>query len=217
MAAAVVGSLPYSLFASARSRGSLAPGSGARQDRRDDKREGSVRGMYSASSWIALAAATVAFCGAGLRNRRRNRAASDTDRTSSHSSTPTASSRIRAPIPSSAPKTIQAVAANHPAEILNTVPGVNVQMNSGQELLVAIRSPVLPAGAGQGSFLILENGIPTRAAGFGNVNALFEAAPRDRRGDRSRPRPRLGALRLQRRPRPHQRHRPEPGAQHGPR
>ncbi len=71
-------------------------------------------------------------------------------------------------------KQIQDVAANHPAEILNTVPGVNVQMNSGQELLVAIRSPVLPAGAGQGSFLILEDGVPTRAPGFGNVNALFE-------------------------------------------
>jgi outer membrane receptor protein involved in Fe transport len=69
---------------------------------------------------------------------------------------------------------IQSVAANHPAEILNTVPGVNVQMNSGQELLIAIRSPVLPAGAGQGSFLILENGIPIRAPAFGNVNALFE-------------------------------------------
>ncbi len=71
-------------------------------------------------------------------------------------------------------ETIAEVAANHPAEILNTIPGVNVQMNSGQELLVAIRSPVLPAGAGQGSFLILENGVPTRAAVFGNVNALFE-------------------------------------------
>ena len=47
-------------------------------------------------------------------------------------------------------------------------------MNSGQELLVAIRSPVLPAGAGQGSFLILEDGVPTRASGFGNVNGLFE-------------------------------------------
>lgn len=71
-------------------------------------------------------------------------------------------------------ETISGIAANHPAEILNTVPGVNVQMNSGQELLIAIRSPVLPAGAGQGSFLILENGAPTRAPGFGNVNALFE-------------------------------------------
>src|SRR6185503_829290 len=71
-------------------------------------------------------------------------------------------------------KAIEDVQANHPAEILNTVPGVNVQMNSGQELLISIRSPVLPAGAGQGSFLILEDGVPIRAPGFGNVNALFE-------------------------------------------
>jgi outer membrane receptor protein involved in Fe transport len=73
-----------------------------------------------------------------------------------------------------APEVIEETYANHPAEILNTVPGVNVQMNSGQELLIAIRSPVLPAGAGQGSFLLLENGTPTRASAFGNVNALFE-------------------------------------------
>jgi iron complex outermembrane recepter protein len=69
---------------------------------------------------------------------------------------------------------IGAINANTPGEILNTVPGVNVQMNSGQELLISIRSPVLPAGAGQGSFLILEDGVPTRASAFGNVNALFE-------------------------------------------
>lgn len=71
-------------------------------------------------------------------------------------------------------RTIDLTAADHPAEILNLVPGVNVQMNSGQEHLISIRSPVLTGGAGQGSFLILENGVPTRAAAFGNVNALFE-------------------------------------------
>jgi iron complex outermembrane recepter protein len=64
--------------------------------------------------------------------------------------------------------------ADHPAEILNTLPGVNVQMNSGQEHLIAIRSPVLTGGAGQGSFLILENGVPTRSPAFGNVNSLME-------------------------------------------
>ncbi len=64
--------------------------------------------------------------------------------------------------------------ADHPAEILNTLPGVNIQMNSGQEHLIAIRSPVLTGGAGQGSFLILENGVPTRSPAFGNVNSLFE-------------------------------------------
>ncbi|MEQ3651017.1 TonB-dependent receptor [Hyphomonas sp.] len=64
--------------------------------------------------------------------------------------------------------------ADHPAEILNKLPGVNIQMNSGQEHLVAIRSPVLTGGAGQGSFLILENGVPVRSPAFGNVNSLFE-------------------------------------------
>lgn len=65
-------------------------------------------------------------------------------------------------------------ARNHPAEAINVLPGVNVQMNSGQEHLIALRSPVLTGGAGQGSFLILENGLPTRSSAFGNVNGLFE-------------------------------------------
>lgn len=66
------------------------------------------------------------------------------------------------------------LAADHPAEILNTVPGVNIHMNSLQEHLIAIRSPVLTGGAGQGSFLVLENGVPTRSPAFGNVNILIE-------------------------------------------
>lgn len=66
------------------------------------------------------------------------------------------------------------LAPDHPAELLNTLPGVNVQMNSGQEHLIAVRSPVLNGGAGQGSFLILENGVPTRSPAFGNVNSLLE-------------------------------------------
>ncbi|MEQ9316442.1 MAG: TonB-dependent receptor, partial [Henriciella sp.] len=71
-------------------------------------------------------------------------------------------------------ETIASINADHPAEILNQVPGVNVQMNSGQEHLIALRSSVLTGGAGQGSFLILENGVPTRSPAFGNVNSLFE-------------------------------------------
>lgn len=66
------------------------------------------------------------------------------------------------------------VNADHPAEVLNTLPGVNIHTNSGQEHLIAIRSPVLTGGAGQGSFLILENGVPTRSPAFGNVNSLIE-------------------------------------------
>ena len=66
------------------------------------------------------------------------------------------------------------VSADHPAEILNTLPGVNIHTNSGQEHLIAIRSPVLTGGAGQGSFLVLENGVPTRSPAFGNVNMLMD-------------------------------------------
>ena len=71
-------------------------------------------------------------------------------------------------------ETIESVSADHPAEVLNTLPGVNIHTNSGQEHLLAIRSPVLTGGAGQGSFLILENGVPTRSPAFGNVNSLLE-------------------------------------------
>jgi len=63
----------------------------------------------------------------------------------------------------------------HPAEALNSIAGVNIHRGSGQEHLTAIRSPVLTGGAGAGSFLYLEDGVPLRAAGFANVNGLFEA------------------------------------------
>ncbi|MBO6543956.1 MAG: TonB-dependent receptor [Alphaproteobacteria bacterium] len=62
-----------------------------------------------------------------------------------------------------------------PSEILNRAPGTFIQQGSGQEHLTAIRSPVLSGGAGAGSFLYLEDGVPFRAAGFANVNGLFDA------------------------------------------
>ena len=70
---------------------------------------------------------------------------------------------------------LELIGAVHPAEALNTVAGVNIHRGSGQEHLTAIRSPVLTGGAGAGSFLYLEDGVPLRAAGFANVNGLFEA------------------------------------------
>ena len=72
------------------------------------------------------------------------------------------------------PRTLTDITATHPAELLNSVAGVGIHQGSGQEHLTAIRSPVLTGGAGAGSFLYLEDGVPTRAAGFGNVNGLFE-------------------------------------------
>lgn len=64
--------------------------------------------------------------------------------------------------------------AEQPSEILNQVPGVGIQQGSGVEHLTALRSPVLTGSAGAGSFLYLEDGVPLRAAGFGNVNALMD-------------------------------------------
>lgn len=137
-----------------------------------------MRGSYTAASWLAIAAMSGVFALPAYGQQASTTQVTMADPAPAEGDVvtiygdrletdPGAYSVISA-------ETIAETAANHPAEILNTVPGVNVQMNSGQELLVAIRSPVLPAGAGQGSFLILENGVPTRAAGFGNVNALFE-------------------------------------------
>lgn len=65
--------------------------------------------------------------------------------------------------------------AEHPAEIINQAPGAFIQAGSGQEHLTAIRSPVLTGGAGAGSFLYLQDGVPLRSAGFANVNGLFDA------------------------------------------
>lgn len=65
--------------------------------------------------------------------------------------------------------------ADHIAEALARAPGVNIHRGSGAEHLTAVRSPVLTGGAGAGSFLFLENGVPMRSAGFANINGLFDA------------------------------------------
>ena len=69
---------------------------------------------------------------------------------------------------------LETISAVHPAEALNSVAGLNIHRGSGQEHLTAMRSPVLTGGAGAGSFLYMEDGVPLRAAGFANVNGLFE-------------------------------------------
>lgn len=72
---------------------------------------------------------------------------------------------------------IASTGADHPAQLLNQLPGFNIHRNSGQEHLTAIRSPVLTGGAGAGSFLFLEDGVALRAPGFANVNGLMDAIP----------------------------------------
>jgi len=62
----------------------------------------------------------------------------------------------------------------HPAESLNRLPGVVLQRGSGQESLLAIRSPVLTGSGACGAFLMLEDGFALRPTGFCNINQLFE-------------------------------------------
>ena len=69
---------------------------------------------------------------------------------------------------------IALVRANHPHEVFVRVPGVWISRGSGHEHLTAIRSGVLAGPGACGEFLLLENGIPIRPAGFCNVNNLFE-------------------------------------------
>lgn len=64
--------------------------------------------------------------------------------------------------------------AVHPYELAVQVPGVWVSRGNGQEHLTAIRSPVLTGPGSCGAFLVMEDNIPTRPAGFCNVNQLFE-------------------------------------------
>ena len=63
----------------------------------------------------------------------------------------------------------------HIQEAANRLPGVNINRNNGQESLISIRSPVLSGGGACGAFLLAEQGIPLRAAGFCNVNELFDS------------------------------------------
>lgn len=67
------------------------------------------------------------------------------------------------------------IGAHHPAEALNRLPGVFIHRGNGVEHLTAIRSAVLTGGAGAGSFLYLQDGVPLRAPGFANINGLMEA------------------------------------------
>jgi outer membrane receptor protein involved in Fe transport len=69
---------------------------------------------------------------------------------------------------------LAALGAVHSSELLNRAPGSFLQRGSGQEVLVAIRSPVLTGAGACGAFLVLEDGVPIRPVGFCNVNELFE-------------------------------------------
>jgi iron complex outermembrane receptor protein len=70
---------------------------------------------------------------------------------------------------------LEKVRAVHINEVLVRVPGTWVSRGNGQESSVSLRSPVLSGGGSCGAFQMAQDGIPLRAAGFCNVNQLFES------------------------------------------
>lgn len=64
----------------------------------------------------------------------------------------------------------------HINEAMQRIPGAWISRGNGQEHLTAIRSPVLTGAGSCGAFLMAQDGIALRAAGFCNVNQLFEAS-----------------------------------------
>jgi len=62
----------------------------------------------------------------------------------------------------------------HVNQAMERIPAAWIVRGSGQEHQTAIRSPVLGGGGGCGGFLLLEDGIPVRPAGFCNINQFIE-------------------------------------------
>src|SRR5688572_3028708 len=70
-----------------------------------------------------------------------------------------------------ASEAIRQTAPMHPGQILGQIPGVAVAVTNGEGHTTAIRQPFTTSPV----YLFLEDGIPIRATGFFNHNALYEA------------------------------------------
>ena len=65
---------------------------------------------------------------------------------------------------------IRRTRASHPSGVMNRIPGVHVSELSGEGHSMSMRQPITT----KPMYLYLEDGIPTRATGFFNHNALYE-------------------------------------------
>jgi outer membrane receptor protein involved in Fe transport len=64
--------------------------------------------------------------------------------------------------------------AEHIQQVLNRMPGVNLQRGNGAEYLPSLRSPVLTGAGACGNLVIMEEGVRVRGAGSCNINELFD-------------------------------------------
>ena len=69
---------------------------------------------------------------------------------------------------------LKTISHTHINEALSRVSGAWISRGNGQEHLTSLRSPVFTGGGGCGSFLMAEDGLSLRAAGFCNINQLFD-------------------------------------------
>lgn len=72
-------------------------------------------------------------------------------------------------------KELRLIGATHINETLSRIAGAWISRGNGQEMLTALRSPVLTGAGACGAFLMAQDNIPLRASGFCNVNELFDA------------------------------------------
>lgn len=70
---------------------------------------------------------------------------------------------------------LELLGVTHIEQAMKQVAGANLQHGNGQEYLPALRSAVLTGAGACGGLLTAEDGIALRAAGFCNINELFEA------------------------------------------
>lgn len=70
---------------------------------------------------------------------------------------------------------LERISHTHIQQTLARIPGADFARGNGQEYLPALRSPVLSGAGACGGLLAAEDGIPLRAAGFCNINELFES------------------------------------------
>jgi outer membrane receptor protein involved in Fe transport len=68
------------------------------------------------------------------------------------------------------PRAVRQAAPTHPQQLLGQVPGVAIAVTNGEGHSSAIRQPFTTAPL----YLFLEDGLPIRATGFFNHNALYE-------------------------------------------
>ena len=113
------------------------------------------------------------FCGISISH---NVATAEEKRTSLDEITVTGTREATAKSESSATTTlvqeeeVHRLRPSHPAEVMNRVAGVHVNVTSGEGHMTAIRQPITTSPV----YLFLEDGIPTRSTGFFNHNALYE-------------------------------------------